>query len=200
MFLEEDDSKKPTFTKQTCINFFKHVFNCTTPLFKFAIPSWFTKFKAPIHAFNDTPPTYLEISNIVRKMKSSGSPNPLDQIPIIAFKRSPYLCSYLTNLIEVIWRTKRIPPQWRGVVNILIHKKDSADDPSSFRTITLQSISLKVFTSGLRNRLLLSLMKNDYIETSIQKSFTLGMSSTFEHTAHLAHLIRQAKRNQSLLL
>ena len=71
-FLEKDDSKKPIFTKQTCTNFFKRVFNSTTPLFTFAIPSWFTKFRAPIHAFNDTPATYSEITNIVRKMKYSG--------------------------------------------------------------------------------------------------------------------------------
>ena len=39
-------------------------------------------------------------------------------------------------------------------------------------------------------------MKNSYIETSIQKGFKPGTSGKFEHTAHLAHLIRQAKRNQ----
>ena len=86
-------------------------------------------------------------------MKSSGSPNPLDQIPIIAFKRSPYLRSYLTKLIEDIWRTNTIPPQGRRTVTILIHKKDSTDDPSNFRPITLQSIELKVFTSALRYQL-----------------------------------------------
>ena len=133
-------------------------------------------------------------------MKSSGAPNPLDQISIVAFKRSPYLRSYLTKLIEVIWRINTIPPQWRRAVTILIHKKDSTDDPSNFRPITLQSIPLKVFTSALRNKLFVFLMKNDYIETSIQKGFTPGMSRTFEHTAHLAHLIRQAKRNQRSLV
>ena len=39
------------------------------------------------------------------------------------------------------------------------------------------------------------MIEKDYIETSIQKGFTPGMSGTFEHTADLAHLIRQAKRN-----
>ena len=120
--------KKTTFTKQTCKNFFKRVFNSTTPLLRFVIPSWFTRFKVPIHAFNDTPPTYPEITNIIRKMKSSGSANPLFKILIIAFKRSPYLLSYLTKFIEVIWRTNTIPPQWRKEVTILIHKKDSTDD------------------------------------------------------------------------
>ena len=86
-------------------------------------------------------------------MKSSGSPNPLNQILIIAFKRLQYLCSYLIKLIEVIWRTNRIPRQWRRAVTILNHKKDSTDDPSNVRPTTLQSIPLNVFTLALRNKL-----------------------------------------------
>ena len=92
--------------------------------------------------------------NIICKMKSSGSPNPLFQIPIIALKKSPYLLSYLTKFIEVIWRTNTIPPQWRRAVTILIHKKDSTDDASNFRPITLQSVPPDVFTLALKNKLL----------------------------------------------
>ena len=43
-------------------------------------------------------------------------------------------------------------------------------------------------------------MKNDCVEISIQKGFTPGMSGTFEHAAHLAHLIHQEKRNQRSLV
>ena len=117
-------------------------------------------------------------------MKSSGSLNPLDQISIISFKRLLYLRSYLTKFIEVIWRTNTTPPQWKRGITILIHKKDSTDDLSNFRPITLQSIPLKVFTSALSNKLFLFLMKNNYTETSFQRGFTSGMPRLFEHTAH----------------
>ena len=133
------------------------------------------------------------MKNFIRKMRPSGSPNPLDEILIIAFKRSPYLPSYLTKLLEVIWRANTIPSIWRRSVTILIHKKGIADDPSNFMPITLQAIPLKVFASALINKLFLFLMKNNYIETSIQKGFTSGMSGAFEHTAHPAHLLCQAK-------
>ena len=43
-------------------------------------------------------------------------------------------------------------------------------------------------------------MENNYIKTHIQKGFTPGMSWTFEHTAHVAHFIRQEKRNQRSLV
>ena len=74
-------------------------------------------------------------------------------------------------------------------MTILIHKKDSTHDPANFRPITRQSIPLKVFTSGVRNKLFVYLMKNNYIETNVQKGFTPGMTGTYEHTAQLAHII-----------
>ncbi len=43
-------------------------------------------------------------------------------------------------------------------------------------------------------------LKNEYIENSVQKGFTPDMTGTFEHTAHLAHLIRQAKKQQRSLI
>ena len=42
-------------------------------------------------------------------------------------------------------------------------------------------------------------MKNNYMERFIQKGFTPGMSGTFEHTAHPAHLICQVRQNQKSL-
>ena len=40
------------------------------------------------------------------------------------------------------------------------------------------------------------LNKNNYIENIIQKGFVPGMTGTFEHTAHLAQMIKQAKLKQ----
>ena len=40
------------------------------------------------------------------------------------------------------------------------------------------------------------LNKNNYIENSIQKGFVPGMTGTFEHTAHLTQMIKQAKLKQ----
>ena len=128
-------------------------------------------------------------------MKSNGSPCPLDQTPVIAFKRSAYLHSYLTKIIQVAWCNRTIPEAWKRTVTILIHKKDCTHDPANFRPITLQSIPLKVFTSTVRNKLFVYLMKNNYIETNFQKGFTPGMTGTYKHTAQLPH-IRQAKKKQ----
>ena len=141
---DNDENLKPSFSKLTCYNYFKKVFKATSPQRIFTIPSWLTKFNQPTDTVDDTSPTYVKITNTIRKMKSNGSPCPLDQIPVIAFIRSAYLCSYLTKIIQVAWCNCTIPEAWKRAVTILIHKKNSTHDPANFCPITLQSILLKV--------------------------------------------------------
>ena len=57
-----------------------------------------------------------------------------------------------------------------------------------------------MFTSVLRNRLFEFVKNNNYIECCIQKGFVPKMSGTFEHTALLAHLIRDAKLKQKSIV
>ena len=132
-------------------------------------------------------------------MKSNGSPYPLDQMPVIAFKRSAYLRSYFTKIMQVPWCNRTIPEAWNRAVTVLIHKKDSTHDPANFRPIILQSIPLRTFTSAVRNKLFVYLMKCNYIEANVQKRFTPGMTGTYEHTAPLAHIIRQSEKKQRSL-
>ena len=133
-------------------------------------------------------------------MKTSGSPCPLDQISVIVLKRIPYLQTYLTVLIQNIWDTRHLPINWKHAVMMLIHKKDSAEDPANFRPITLEPVFLKVFISFLRNRILAFLKGNDYVENNIQKGFFPKISGTYEHTRQLALIIRHAKLKQRTLV
>ena len=162
----------------------------------FSIPSWIPKFASPRKPFNLDPPTYQEISNVIRKMKPSGSPCPLDQISIISFKRCPYLRSYLTEIIHAAWWYGVVPSEWKKACTILINKKGETNDPANFCPITLESILFKVFTSCLRNKTFEYLSNNNYIEQNIQKGFTPRLSGTLKHTAQMAHLINTARTKQ----
>ena len=64
---------------------------CVNPTGKFRIPSWIPSSLSPEKTFDSNPPTKAEISQIFKRMKTSGSPCPLDQISIICYKRCPYL-------------------------------------------------------------------------------------------------------------
>ena len=84
-------------------------------------------------------------------MKSSGLPWPLDQISVICFKLCPYLRTYITALWGEILRSGHIPEPWKRAATILIHKKDSTNNPANFRPITMESVPLKIFMSLLRD-------------------------------------------------
>ena len=122
-------------------------------------------------------------------MKSSGSPCSLDQLSIIPFKRYPFLRTYLTNIIRSVWSSGEIPLEWIKACTILVHKKVETADPANFRPITLESISLEVFTSCLRKSLYQFLLENNYVESRIQKGFTPKISGTLENTSQMANIM-----------
>ena len=179
-----------------CTSYFTNTFSAINPHKTFSIPSWIPQFASPKTPFNLDPPTYQEITKVIRKMKPSGSPCPLDQISIICFKRCPYLRSYLTDIIHAAWSSGVVPSEWKKACTILIHKKGETDDPANFQPITLESIPLKIFTSCLRNKTFQFLVENKYVEQNIQKGFTPQLSGTLEHTAQMAHIINTARIKQ----
>jgi len=77
---QKQNSILPTFSKAQCLNYFKKSFSAISPNKAFHIPAWIPSFSAPQTPFNLDAPTYQQITNVIRKMKSSGSPCPLDQI------------------------------------------------------------------------------------------------------------------------
>ena len=194
-YLEKPAKVLPTFNKTTFYKFFKKSFECTNLTKKFRILSWIPFFQTPEKKFDSNPPTYAEISQIVKRMKTSGSPCRLDQISIMCYKRCPHLRSYLTAIIAEISKKKVIPPTWKKAITILIYKKGSTDNPGNFRPITLETITLKILTSALRNNVCQFLSCNNYKETNVQKGFVNGISGTFEHTSHLAYVINNTRKS-----
>ena len=79
-FIEKPTRKLETFTAATCSEYFRNAFRVVNHLKTFCIPELVPKFNNPKHSFNLNPPTYCEVTKIVKRMKSSGSPCPLDQI------------------------------------------------------------------------------------------------------------------------
>ena len=133
--INKKDSILPSFNVTDCFTYFSKSLAKINPNRLFNIPSWIPKLSDPEVQFNLDPPTYQQITNVIRKMKSSGSPCPLDQLSIICFKRCPYLRTYLSELIQEIWLSGTVPNEWKKACTILIHKKGNTDDPSNFHTI-----------------------------------------------------------------
>ena len=194
------DEILPSFSMNECFGYVARTLSSVNPTKVFNLPSWIPTLSDPVIPFNLEPTTYQQISNVIRKMKASSSPCPLDQLSIICFKRCPFLRTYLSEIIRTAWLTRTVPSEWKRACTILIHKKENANDPANFRPITLQSVPLKVFTSCLRNAIFNFLSANNYIEQEIQKGFTPGLSGTFEHTAQMAEIISKARTKQRSLV
>ena len=97
-----------------------------------------------------------------------------------------------------IRKKKVIPPTWKKSIAILIHKKGSTSN--NFCPITLDTVSLKILTSALCNKVGQFLSCNNYIETNIQKGFINGISDSFEQTSHLAYAINNERKSQQSLI
>ena len=139
----------PSFDVVQGTTYFTNAFKCVNRMKLFTIPSWIPKLKKPNIPFNLSAPTYHKISRIIKRKKPSGSPCPLDQISIIYFKRCPYLRSFILNIWTEVLRSNTLPALWTKAATILIHKKGDPNLPENFRPITLEPVSLKIFTSLL---------------------------------------------------
>ena len=137
------------------------------------------------------------------KMKSSGSPCPLDQISVIVLKRCPILRTYVWKIMEFCWKNKYFPTVWKNGITVLIYKKQDpafVNDPANFRPITSEPVIAKVFTSLIWNRIYSYISKNNYIDSHIQKGFWQGISGTVKHTELMSYLIDHARNKQRSLV
>ena len=147
----------------------------------------------PVVPYHLSPPSYQHITKIVHRMKASGLPCPLGKISIIPFKRCPYLCSYYTEVIRLISIYGKIPGEWKKACTALIHQQVATSDPSNFRPITLESVSLKISTFCLCDSMFSFLSSNGFIDYNIQKGFLPKLTGTFEHTAEMPNIIKKVR-------
>ena len=108
-YIDQAKSVLPQFNASSCYVCYKKLFKCSDKSKQFNRPAWMSEYERPTVRFNDSQPTYQELTKIIKKMKMSGSPCPLHQISVIVLERIPYLRSYLTVLIQNIWDTRHLP-------------------------------------------------------------------------------------------
>ena len=149
--LDSATSPSLSFTMTTCTSFFHEFFRSKHPSKSFKIPSWIPSLPQPSVPYNLSLPSFQQITNIVWRMKASGSPCPLDKTSGIPFTRCPYLRTYITELFSLMWYSGEIPNEWKQACTVLVHKKGDTSDPSNFGPITLESVPLKIFTSSIRD-------------------------------------------------
>ena len=141
----------PTFSMSGCLSYFTNILAKINPNKVFNIPSWIPLLPDPTIEFNLDPPTYQQITDMIRKVKTSGSPCPLDQVSIICFKRYPFLRSYLTELIRAVWLSGSIPDEWKKACTI--HVQHAAQMAYIINQARIKQRSLVIALLDLKNAL-----------------------------------------------
>ena len=154
--IEKGSAVLPSFSRDRCTRFFITFFAAILPYKKFTIPHWIPSFNQPSFSFDQSAPSYDKVIQVVRRIKSSGSPCPLDKISIICFKRCPYLRTFLTEIIRIVWESGRVPSEWKKACTVLVHKKGT----------TL--IDLKNAFGEVHHNLITEVLNHHHVPLSIQ--------------------------------
>ena len=101
----------------------------------------------------------------------------------------------------VVWRTKKIPIQWRVAEGVYIQKSATSNEKTitDFRPISLLNVEAKLFFAIQAKRLEHYLRVNDYLDVSVQKGGIRGHCGVWEHVSTLWETIKDAKTCQKNL-
>ncbi|XP_073731592.1 uncharacterized protein [Misgurnus anguillicaudatus] len=149
----------------------------------------------PTSTFNTREPTLKEVVEIVKAARTGSAPGP-SGVPYVVYKRCPRLLERLWKLIKVIWRRGKVAQQWRHAEGVWIPKEESSSTIEQFRVISLLSVECKIFFSILARRLTDFLLRNAYIDTSVQKGGVPKIPGCIEHTGVVTQLRREAREGK----
>lgn len=96
----------------------------------------------------------------------------------------------------MFWQRGKVASHWRSAEGIWIPKEGNASTIEQFRIISLLCVKGKIFFKIVSQRLMEFLLKNGYIDTSVQKGGVPGVRGCLEHTGVVSQLIREAKETR----
>ncbi|KAK7912981.1 hypothetical protein WMY93_013192 [Mugilogobius chulae] len=151
-----------------------------------------------VHEMDTGPPTWKEIVNTVKRARSASAPGP-NGIPYRLYKNAPGVLKYLWHQMKLAWKKVVIPKVWRRAGGIFIPKEKNSSTINQFRQISLLNVEGKMFFSIVAQRLSAFLMKNNLIDTSVQKAGISGFSGCLEHASIIWNQLQAAKKNKKNL-
>ena len=138
-----------------------------------------------------------DIKQVLGSKSSNSAPGP-DGISYGILKKLPSIHHFLATLYsKLLLNQNPTPPStWTEAKVILLHKKDSLDNPENFRMIALSSVFGKIFHQIIVSRLEKYLTKNEFVDTTTQKGFMKGVSGCVDHNVIVHEVIKHAKANK----
>ena len=120
--------------------------------------------KPPVIEYNTRLPTWKEMQEVVRAIRSASAPGP-SGVPYIVYKRCKEILQILWKILRVIWRRGKIVEQWRFAEGVWISKEEGSKSLDQFRIISLLNTESKIFFGLSSRRLSDFILGNGYIDT-----------------------------------
>ena len=149
----------------------------------------------PEERFDTSPLKLGEVKEFVRKARAKSSPG-INGISYKLYKRCPKVLALLWKLLKKAQEKGIIAENWGLADGIHIPKEKGSKDIDQFRPISLLNVEGKIFFGVIAQRMTSFLLKNSFVNTSIQKAGVPGFPGCIEHTAMLWDRIKTAKREK----
>ena len=163
-----------------------------------SIPSDIPPINPPEYQMEDCAPKWKEVEQAVKKARASSSPGP-NGVPYRVYKSASGVLRILWKLMKVAWEKQVVPRAWRRAGGVFIPKEKDSTSISQFRPISLLNVEGKIFFSIIAQRLSTYLLKNCFIDTSIQKAGIPGFPGCLEHINVIWQQIQSAKKERKEL-
>lgn len=103
----------------------------------------------------------------------------------------------ITRILNICLKFRKILPEWKKSITILIFKKDNKADPGNWRPTALSNTIFKLYAGCLANRMS-SWIETNNVLSQCQKGFR-PYDGVFEHNFILRELFNKSRKNKSEL-
>lgn len=153
---KDENGKMGLNNKENCeilAKYFEKLLNCPIPTDKLEFPA------TPQNLEEDFPPTELEIHETIKALKNNKASGE-DSITAELLKWSePKIIKDLQLLFENIWKTEKIPVEWKTALIHPLHKKGDKQNVNNYRGVSLLPVAYKILSKILLNRVVETLDK-----------------------------------------
>jgi hypothetical protein len=188
---------KPLFSKATADAYFQKAYSDSDRKHQYEAPQA-PRPPNPTVPFNLSCPTFEIFSTICWKKSNKSAPG-FNGVSFLVYKRCPEVRKRLWLIVKRIWRERVIPKAWKIGRIKLLDKGKGCGQPDEMRPITILNAEGRIFFTVCQERMADFMVKNKYIDHSVQKAFLPEMAGCIEHGTLWAEMMKDAKRKQRSL-
>ena len=117
-----------------------------------------------------------DVTEKLTKLKVDKSPGPDGMHPHVLHRLRKELVTTLTTLFQLLAASGTLPEQWKTTHFSALHKKQSRQNPSNYRPVSLTCVVCKIMESIIRDKIMTYMTDNHAMFSKAQHGFRPGRS------------------------